>query len=275
MKNIIKISSLFLFWSTLGGLIQAHGHSPKTNLDNAKTSINRGEGNKSEVQVKSIVLPGVLTFDPNGYMEIHPSQIGRVIIDPHNPMPQTGAIIEKGQVIAVLEDLIPKADDTSKRTDLQNIEADIEKHTREIKRLKTLGIYSAKKDLENRETDLQKAQRQRETILNMLGKEFIRALMGGIVNLFCSPGQVFKPEERMLAEIIKPGYARVIVSADYSPSLKHITKAFLRIPTQLQTEYPLKLVGFVPKLDKGQKQAIIFDLLSPNPDLIIGMDMEV
>jgi hypothetical protein len=234
------------------------------------------EGAVSSKQTKTIVLPAEVIPSSEGYAQIHVNQMARLIVDSHHLIPKTGEKVKEGQVIAIVETLIPKADDTSKRTDLHKIEANIEKTNHEIKRLETLGGFSKRKELENKQIDLQKLHKQREVLLNFLGKEFLRSPIAGILNFpqHIFLGQVFKPEEP-LAEIIKPGHVWIIAFMETPLSYKKLSEVYGYIPSQSQKRYPLKLIGVAPKLNKEQKQELLFTLVSPDPKLLIGTRLEV
>lgn len=227
-------------------------------------------------KAKEIVVPAEVIPNPTGYAQIHVDQTARLIVDPHYPMPKTGEKIEEGQVIAIVETVISKADDIGKRTELHKIESDIEKVNHEVKRLETLGNFSARKELEDKRIDLQRFHKQREVILNRLGTEFLRSPIGGILNSSYRvfPGQVFKPEDP-LVEIIKPGHIWIVAYLDNPLYSQRIQKGYGRFPSQPQKHYPLKLIGIAPKLNKDQKQELLFDLVSPDSALLIGMKLEV
>lgn len=223
------------------------------------------------------VLPAKVLASPTGYAQVHVAQPSRVVADSAYPMPSTGDVVDKDQVIAVIEPLWTSVELVDKKKELYKIEGEIVELEREIKRLTTLGSFAPAFKLDFAETNIERAKRQKEQILATgLVRNLIRAPISGILSdSHILPGQVIQPDQP-LAEIVNPSSLRIeAYTFDYALAEKIMTSS-LKSPSDLTQLYPLTLIGLSPKVgDADQSRHILFSLKENHKDLMIGMVVEV
>ncbi|KAB2837071.1 MAG: efflux RND transporter periplasmic adaptor subunit [Caedimonadaceae bacterium] len=226
---------------------------------------------------KHEVLPAKVLASPTGYAQVHVAQASRVIADSAYPMPSTGDVVDKDQVIAVIEPLWTSVELVDKKKELYKIEGEIVELEREIKRLTTLGTFAPAFKLDFAKTNIERAKRQKEQILATgLVRNLIRAPISGILSdSHILPGQVIQPDQP-LAEIVNPSSLRIeAYTFDYALAEKIMTSS-LKSPSDPTQLYPLTLVGLSPKVgDTDQSRHILFSLKENHKDLMIGMVVEV
>ena len=190
-------------------------------------------------------------------------------------MPTNGQQVEKNKIIACVEQLLPKADEITKRQELHVVEAEIEKLSAKVERLRKLGDFSPRVKLENTLIDLSRARKQRQEILSLFENQCIRAPIPGIIKLTdIYPGQVLKAEE-LLAEIFTPGYFYIIIQ---SPNVLHaseIQQAYVCHPCNPDQMFPLFLKGETPQMGKDDSPILTFSPATPLTEFVIGTTVEV
>lgn len=223
------------------------------------------------------VLPAKVLASPTGYAQVHVAQPSRVVADSAYPMPSAGDVVDKDQVIAVIEPLWTSVESVDKRKELYRIEVEIVELEREITRLTVLGAFAPRFKLDFAKTNIERAKRQKEQILATgLVRNLMRAPISGILSdSHILPGQVIQPDQP-LAEIVNPSSLRIeAYTFDYALAEKIMTSS-LKSPSDPTQLYPLTLVGLSPKVgDTDQSRHILFSLKENHKDLMIGMVVEV
>ncbi len=222
-------------------------------------------------------LPGKLMPSPQGYAQIQVAQPSRVVIDPNFPMPNPGDMVEANQVVAVLEPLLSTGDLTSRKSDFYKVESEISILKKEVERLTSLKDFSPKKRLEKAQIELNRAVKQRDQLLDTgLGREILRSpLKGKVGDSHLLPGQVVQPGQPVL-EIINPQELRVEAYTYNYPLAEKVKQAYLKDPFKEEVSYPLKNLGFSPRVgEKDQARHILFSLSESPSNLMMGMAVDI
>lgn len=198
----------------------------------------------------TVRVVGRVVPDPAGYARVQPSQPARIVSDPAYPIPVPGQVVQRGQVLAVLEPTLTNLERGDKRSSLSRIESELAITERELAREVTLGALVPAKQVETTRIRLDQLRRERGQIVGTsLGRELLLAPVDGVItDVHVVPGEVVSPTQA-LVEVVDPMRLRVeavihdLLLARRVSSAQATTKL---LPGEI---FPLALLGVSPRMD--------------------------
>lgn len=198
----------------------------------------------------TVRVVGRVVPDPAGYARVQPSQPARIVSDPAYPIPVPGQVVQRGQVLAVLEPTLTNLERGDKRSSLSRIESELAITERELAREVTLGALVPAKQVETTRIRLDQLRRERGQIVGTsLGRELLLAPVDGVItDVHVVPGEVVGPTQA-LVEVVDPMRLRVeavihdLLLARRVSSAQATTKL---LPGEI---FPLALLGVSPRMD--------------------------
>lgn len=139
----------------------------------------------------TFTLTGHIVADPNASALIQAPLRGRIEL-PEAGLPQLGARVRQGQVLAYLAPILDAVDQTTLQADLAQLEGRILILTRNLERLRQLGVNAPRQDFEQTETELASLLARRKAITDSFTARLpLTAPVAGVLALRnASPGQI-------------------------------------------------------------------------------------
>ena len=139
----------------------------------------------------TFTLTGHVVADPNASALVQAPLRGRIEL-PEGGLPQLGARIRQGQVLAYLAPILDAVDLTTLQADLAQLEGRILILSRNLERLRQLGVNAPRQDLEQTDTELASLLTRRKAITDSLVARLpLTAPVAGVLALRnASPGQI-------------------------------------------------------------------------------------
>jgi hypothetical protein len=139
----------------------------------------------------TFTLTGHIVADPNASALVQAPLRGRIEL-PEGGLPQLGARIRQGQVLAYLAPILDAVDQTPLQADLAQLEGRILILTRNLERLRQLGANAPRQDLEQTDTELASLVVRRKAITDSFTARVpLTAPVTGVLALRnASPGQI-------------------------------------------------------------------------------------
>lgn len=139
----------------------------------------------------TFTLSGHVVADPNASALVQAPLRGRIEL-PEGGLPQLGAQIRQGQVLAHLVPILDAVDQTTLQADLAQLEGRILILSRNLERLRQLGANAPRQDLEQTDAELGSLITRRKAITDSFAARLpITAPVAGVLALRnASPGQI-------------------------------------------------------------------------------------
>ncbi|MEN9460014.1 MAG: hypothetical protein RIS84_34 [Pseudomonadota bacterium] len=204
------------------------------------------------ISAQSSTVP--VSLELNGHVVPDPSHSGKVqsplagrIEQTEQGLPSLGEKVKKGQVLAYLAPIANSVDRANQQSLLADLNGQINMITRNVTRLKQLGVNAARKDLDDAESQLASLNARRQVISSGLSDKLaLTAPVNGVISARnVLAGQIVDPRETLF-ELLDPEKFWVEALL-YDPTLVEKIKHAQAL-TETQQSLQLKLVGFAHQL---------------------------
>jgi multidrug efflux pump subunit AcrA (membrane-fusion protein) len=139
----------------------------------------------------TFTLTGHVVADPNASALVQAPLRGRIEL-PEGGLPQLGAWVRQGQILARLAPILDAVDHTTLQAELAQIDGRIAIVSRNLERLRQLGINAPRQDLEQTDAELASLVTRRKAISDRFSERLpLTAPVSGVLALRnASPGQI-------------------------------------------------------------------------------------
>lgn len=220
-----------------------------------------------------------------GKAEIFPPLSGRVVADEYK-MPNIGTRVQKGQVLAVLEQALASPEQSQLVTERYKADAEYEQAQRDYERLKQLEGVVAQKEVQQAEIHLDAAKKRKEFYDNSLkgnykegsNRFYIKAPISGIITeVDIAVGEQVDVNKKLFT-VIDP--SRLWVEGQvYETDLAKVEKskdAYASTRTYPDEIFRAKLFALGNSIDEATRTIkAIYEVPNPSNKLKVGMLADV
>ncbi|MDX2001396.1 MAG: efflux RND transporter periplasmic adaptor subunit [Chitinophagales bacterium] len=223
----------------------------------------------------SVKLNGTIIPSSNGQALIQTPQTGKII----SLSVRVGQQVQKGQVLAVVEQNLDAATQVNLLTERNNVEAEYEAAKKNYERLKSIQDIAAKKDVAEAEARYQKALANKKLLDNVLSgssgssKITLRSPIAGIVGnfSFAVGSTVNAGEDIFSITNLDKVYVEARVFSKDAAGMQSGGKYMVESTTDPQKKAEVKLLSKAQTIDPtNQTQLVLFEMTNPAGAFKIG-----